>query len=59
MHYKWKPEIDFDNMPDDENKEYDEQMKNKKIKSLIKYLKTYETRLEFKGNKKRIHKAYN
>lgn len=57
MHYKWKPERDTDKVPEPEKKEKENQEKINKIKALLKYLKTYETRLEFRGKKRQINKA--
>ncbi|MNQ64872.1 hypothetical protein D3C85_793120 [compost metagenome] len=54
IHYKWKAETDNDKIPDLENEKNVENEKLKKIKSLLRYLKNYETKLEFKGKKKQI-----
>ena len=52
IHYKWKPEPD--EIPDLETKKKEEEAKIKKIKSLLRYLKNYETKLEYKGKKSSI-----
>jgi hypothetical protein len=56
FHYKWKPEPDTDKVPDLDKEKKDEEEKIKKIKSLLRYLKAYETKFEFKGKKKHIDK---
>ncbi|MFT3844059.1 MAG: hypothetical protein QM725_03325 [Lacibacter sp.] len=56
IHYKWKPETDTDKIPDLDKEKKEEDEKIKKIKSLLRYLKTYETKLEYKGKKKHIDK---
>jgi hypothetical protein len=56
LHYKWKPEKDTDKVRDYNKEETEEIKKMKAIKSLLKYLKNYETKLEFKGNKSKIKK---
>ena len=55
IHYKWKPEKDTD-IPNIEKIEKEEQEKIVKIKSLLRYLKSYETRMEFKGKREKINK---
>lgn len=57
MHYKWKPEKDTDKVPNPEKEEKENEEKLKKIKALLKYLKTYEARLEYSGKKRQINKA--
>lgn len=54
LHYKWNPITNFDEIPDlaKDNKENNE--KRKKILSVLKYLKQYESRIEFKGNKSKL-----
>lgn len=56
LHYKWQPEKD-DTVSDVEKEKKDYEDKIKKIKTLVKYLKTYESRIEFKGKKGKINKS--
>ncbi|MDN3676327.1 hypothetical protein QWY90_03265 [Flavobacterium paronense] len=52
IHYKWKPESDeTQNLSKIEEVNIE---RDKKIKSLLRYLKNYEAKLEFKGNKSRF-----
>lgn len=54
IHYKWKAENESnDNEAKTKQKDSD---KFNSIKSLLKYLKTYESRLQYNGNKGRINK---
>ena len=57
IHYKWKPDSYSGKVPDSGSKSLKREEKNIKIKKLIKYLKNYEARCEYNGNKKRIQKA--
>lgn len=57
FHYKWKPDPDTDKIPDLDREEKVHSEKIKKVKALIKYLKNYETKLEFGGKKKKIIRA--
>ena len=56
FHYKWKPEPDTDKIPDIGKRDKEKSDKIEKIKSLLKYLKAYETKIEYKGKKKHIDK---
>jgi hypothetical protein len=57
FHYKWKPDPDTDKIRDLDREEKLHAEKIKKVKALIKYLKNYETKLEFGGKKKKIISA--
>jgi hypothetical protein len=50
IHYKWKP---------DKSKGKDENEHLKNVKEMIKYLRTYETKVEFEGKKKIINRTIN
>ena len=54
IHYKWKPSKDEISNHDREKIKINEKLK--KIKSLLKYLRTYEAKIEFKGKKTKIVK---
>ena len=54
LHYKWKPDIDMDKIPDLEKEEKINKEKIKRAKLLIKYLKGIEAKIEFRGKKSRI-----
>lgn len=55
IHYKWKPEKDTDKVPDLEKKNHQETEDLKKIKALLRYLKSYESKIEYNGKKRQIH----
>jgi hypothetical protein len=57
FHYKWKPDPDTDKIPDLDKEERVHNEKIKKIKALVKYLKSYETKVEYNGKKRKIIKA--
>ena len=51
LHYKWKPDIDMDKVPNLEKEKIDRAEKFKKAKLLCKYLRNIEAKLEFNGKK--------
>jgi hypothetical protein len=53
FHYKWKPEIDC---KEDVDKVKHREQKLNEIKRLLRYLKNYESKIEFKGKKQVIKK---
>ena len=55
LHYKWKPSPD--KISDEDKTEKDKQEKIDKIKALIKYLKNYDTKHHYRGQKSRIIKV--
>lgn len=55
IHYKWKPEPDIET--EKTKKNADEKIEN--IKALIKYLKNYDTKHHYKGQKTKIINATN
>ena len=57
FHYKWKNDRRFHVVHDMEKEERVHYEKIKKIKLVIKYLKSYETKQEYRGKKKKIIKA--
>jgi predicted DNA-binding protein YlxM (UPF0122 family) len=57
FHYKWKNDPSFHEIIDLEKEEKIRIEKMKKIKSVIRYLKNYETKLEYEGKKKKIVKV--
>ena len=50
IHYKWKP---------DNSKGKDENEHLKNVKEMVKYLRTYETKIEFQGKKNIINNTIN
>lgn len=57
FHYKWKPDPDSNKIIDLKKRDEIHIEKINKIKSLIKYLKRYETQQQFQGKKKKIVRA--
>ncbi len=56
FHYKWNPEPDSDKVPDPDRKREMHLGNIKKMKVLLKYLNSYNSRRAFRGKKATIHK---